>query len=140
MKFGLNPAFDWLSGKLGKSLVALKVKDVLKVGGVSTTGVIRTMGAHASYGQILKNVREAWRLSAAVWTNDLSLAEKTTWNEQAKELVNQGYVVKSGYQLFLAECLALYGSQYGSGVFPTGLDHGGSSWQYVDRANFNWTA
>ncbi len=139
MKFGLNPAFDWLSGKLGKSLVALKCKHLLKVNGISASGTMRTLGAHASYGQVLKNVRSAWTITAAAW-NTTSLAEKQTWNLIAIELTSQGYVVKSGFQLFMAECMALYGSQYGSGVSPTGLTNGSSTWQYVDRANFAWAA
>ena len=137
-KFGMNPAFEWLSGKLGKYLVAEKLKHVLKVGGLSTTGVFRRLGDHASYGQVLLNIREAWKVAAAAW-GTLTLAEKQTWNDQANALIGQGYVVKSGFQLFMAECVAMYGAQYGSGVFPTGLTNGGADWQYISRSNFTWT-
>jgi hypothetical protein len=138
-KFGMNPAFEFLSGKLGKYLVAEKVKHVLKVGGLSTTGVFRRLGDHASYGQILQNVREAWKIAATAW-GTLTTTEKQTWNDQADSLINQGYVVKSGFQLFMSECISIYGSQYGSGVFPTGLTNGGSSWEYINRASFTWAA
>lgn len=133
-----NPLLEGLSGKVGSALVVLLRSNMKNLRGLTPGGVVRSLGQHASFGQILTNVRKSFSLVAAAWSSATTV-EKQSWSDAAASLQSQYGTFYSGNDYFQAYFMKLYGSQYGSGVNMASIS-AGVDWSYANRATVTWTA
>ncbi len=135
-KFLLNPIFDKVSGRF-KRLVTTPYTQVLNIAGEQVSGTIRVMGDHTNFLQESLNLRRAFQITSQKWVAS-TLAEKDTWNVQAKLISTANEYRISGFNLFMAYFLEGYAAFMGLAVNPTDLS-AGVSWNYVDRASHAWS-
>lgn len=137
MKVLLAPWLDGVSGKFGSKTVFQYRSDILNIRGIQPNGIARVLGQHASYGQILLNIRQVFKLSSSVWMT-MTATEKESWKDEAKILATSSGGFYTGIDLFKAYTQRLAGAQYGSGVYMQSLNTS-SDWLYANRSNFSWT-
>jgi len=135
-KYFTNPLLEGISGLVGRSIVCLLRSDILPIRGLQAAGVLRRLGQHASYGQILLNIRHAFTLATSAWTA-MTFDEKQSWIDAAKLLSDQNQVFYSGIDYFIAYTMRLWGSQYGSSVYILDLTTS-TDWMETSKANFAW--
>ena len=118
MKFKTNELFENIQGKLGPGLFLYNYKYLLQVNGQQMNGVIHRRSKSSFKPNFQRNnLNNMFRIMAIYWKRSNS-EEKQSWNIRADQLLKNDYVVKSGFQLYVAFFMSLYCQVHGLYPMP----------------------
>ena len=118
MKYKASDIFEGINGRLSEDFTLANYRDLIQVRGQKMHGVIRKIGKKKRVRTFRnENLKTMFKLAIQTWKS-YEQTIRDNWSSFARTFLSGGYVVKSGFQLYMGHILTLYAETYSLYVIP----------------------